>query len=457
MPPRGRGSPVLLEPAMIAAAMHELQSAEPPDPANVAEFDSWARSVPPVTITVDQRDRLSELFSYGALSTLAPGAARALRVGASGLAAPAAQARAARIAEALGAETPADAVKRMNDGEAARGGGGFSIHATATSFAALRLGTLPRANALARRSPPHLLQIAAGGGGYSTSDFAMTLGNAVRRSLTATVALYEPVYERIASVEAARDFRREDVVSIGVPGEMAEIAEGGSFPSVEWTERRESLTAKTFGRRCSLSTHIMVNDDVGLLRAMIEAMSAMIAVVPDRLIIQLLAQNNWAGPTLSDGSPLFSNAHKNSGEPATLSEVAVRRARRQMLAQADKSTPLASDLRVLVTGPENAEMAELLGRSDLASFTGPNGSLRPFIEHAQFRLAPSTGPIGSRWWLFQNPGPGSSLHVRFIGGNAMPRVFVPPQSDPLQFDFVVWHPGVSAGVVGFENAYSNPG
>jgi hypothetical protein len=111
-------------------------------------------------------------------------------------------------------------------------------------------------------------------------------------------------WAREGQVEDFRDHRR---VALSAAPSLAKVNEGGEYTHGTLTDASETIRVDKYGRVVSLSREAMVNDDLGELARLPNAMGQAAARKEADLVYSLLIDN----PNMRDGTPLFDSAHGN--------------------------------------------------------------------------------------------------------------------------------------------------
>lgn len=146
---------------------------------------------------------------------------------------------------------------------------------------------------------------------HTTSDFPLLLGDLVNRTLRATYTAVPSALKQIARQSNARDFRAKHRLQLSEGPRLERTNEASEFKSGTLVEAKESYSVATYGKIFSISRQALVNDDLGAFTDLSRRLGQAAAATEAQLLADLFAANSGAGPTMSDGQPLFSTAHKN--------------------------------------------------------------------------------------------------------------------------------------------------
>ncbi|MFM9860553.1 HK97 family phage prohead protease [Pseudoxanthobacter sp. M-2] len=146
---------------------------------------------------------------------------------------------------------------------------------------------------------------------HTTSDFPLLLGDLVNRTLRATYMAVPSALKQIARQSNARDFRAKHRLQISEGPRLEKVNEAGEFRSGTLVEAKESYAVATYGKIIPISRQALVNDDLGAFTDLSRRLGQAAAATEAQLLADLFAANAGAGPTMSDGQPLFHTTHKN--------------------------------------------------------------------------------------------------------------------------------------------------
>lgn len=146
---------------------------------------------------------------------------------------------------------------------------------------------------------------------HTTSDFPLLLGDLVNRTLRATYTAVPSALKQIARQSNARDFRAKHRLQLSEGPRLEKVNEAGEFKSGTLVEAKESYAVATYGKIIPISRQALVNDDLGAFTDLSRRLGQAAAATEAQLLADLFAANAGAGPTMSDGQPLFHMTHKN--------------------------------------------------------------------------------------------------------------------------------------------------
>jgi hypothetical protein len=253
----------------------------------------------------------------------------------------------------------------------------------------------------------------------TTSDFPGLLKNVADRSLQELVAADSPV-RTLCRPREVRDFRTIEAITFSGPGSLDEVREGGEVRHAPPAERREVGRVKTFARAISITREALINDDLGAFAEPMRLFATAVAETEARAFVANFAPNGsgW-GPTMSDGNPLFSAAHKNVTTGPVSSED-LGHARKTLREQELPGGGLARVTpKFLLVGPARETEAERV--LSLASVATDEAN-RPVFGNV-LRLLVEPRLSGSPWLLCADPEEAAIFEFATLANTGgMPRV-----------------------------------
>ena len=289
---------------------------------------------------------------------------------------------------------------------------------------------------------------------HTTSDFPYLLENAGNKMLEAGYAAMVPTYRSFFAQRSFNDFKAHKFLTAGDFPALAELPEGAEITSGTISEKRESITAKTYARGIPVTRQMLVNDDLSDFADFGTMIGRRVADYENALAYALVNTASGAGPTLTEGSAaVFTTGRGNkAGSGGAIDVTTVGAGRAAMRAQ-ESLDGLKLNLApsVLVTGSAYETAADqLIGVITPAQI----GSVNPFSSLA--KVTDDNIP-GNRWYLFADPAVAPVYVYGYVNGATAPQVRV---YDPVQgrdaivvevvHDFAV-------GAIDYRGGYFNAG
>lgn len=295
---------------------------------------------------------------------------------------------------------------------------------------------------------------------HSTSDFPNLLQGTGQRILLDGYRSAEAAIKRVCRRSTVVDFRAKAILRLGEAPKLLKVPESGEITSGTRAEAKESYRAFTYGRMFSISRESLVNDDLGAFGDFFAAFGQAAAAMEAQVLIDLLAANSGAGPTMEDTNPLFDAT--NHGNKATsggaISDTTLGAARLALRTakglDAETIIEVAPRSLLVPAAIENtAEKYLALLYPAQASNVNPfaGGRLELLVEP---RL---DGVSATRWYLFGDPALAPVLEYSYLaGGPEGPQIEQRPGWDVLGIEFRAYE-DFGAGAIGYRGAYANDG
>ncbi|MDH0340626.1 prohead protease/major capsid protein fusion protein [Chromobacterium haemolyticum] len=170
-------------------------------------------------------------------------------------------------------------------------------------------------------SRPELVDLALNnnrsGGMQTTSDFTVILANVANRSMMQGYTLAGQTFWPLVRRTSAPDFKEQSRLQVGHAVALKEVNEAGEFEIGQLNDATaERYKLRTFGRIINISRHVIINDDLSVFNDLSAGFGRSAANLESNLVWGLILSS---AARLSDGKPLFDDAHGNQGAAAELS------------------------------------------------------------------------------------------------------------------------------------------
>ena len=289
---------------------------------------------------------------------------------------------------------------------------------------------------------------------HTRDDFPALLTESGTRALLASYDVAASAFKTVSRRSDAPDFRPISRIRFGnFPG-LQEVLEHGEVTFGSSQEAKESYSVKTYARSFGVTRQSLINDDLSALADFTRLAGRAAAEAEAGVFIALLAQNSGAGPTLSDGDPLFHANHGNlAGAGGAINVTTLAAARKAIRDQKglDGSTPIGGTPRYLLVG--NAKETE--GEQVLAALSPTQlSNVNPFSGRLELLVEPRLA--GNVWYVFCDAGSLPVLEYAYLQGQQGPRLKVMEQATVLGVVFQVVH-DFGAGVLDHRGCFKNPG
>lgn len=271
----------------------------------------------------------------------------------------------------------------------------------------------------------------------STSDFPMILSGVVDKSLRRGFETEAGTHNLWVRRGSAKDFKPMTRVILGSAPDLDLVVEGGEYRYGTFVEDKSAFSVAKYGKIIKCTWELIVNDDLGALTRIPQAMGMAARRAEADLIYDLLSLNSGAGQTMQDGQPLFHASHNNTASLSTgvLDLVALNAARVKLRRQtAVGGGPLNLEPRFLIVSPEMEGQAETVVASTTRfSAGGAESSAAGWVSGlkviAEPRLASNVA------YLATSPDLVDTAEVATLDGHDAPEL---SQREGFHIDTIEW-------------------
>jgi phage major head subunit gpT-like protein len=260
---------------------------------------------------------------------------------------------------------------------------------------------------------------------HTTSDFATYLSAVIRKRFYDVYRAAASDWRRYSSTHNMTDFRPENLVGLTEFSDLLEVMEEEDYKyGTVGQMTGPQLELRTYGRLLQISRKAMINDDLGKLAMLPDAMARAAARTLQNKVLSMLT----TAQTAYDGNPFFdAGTHGNAGTGA-LAEATLQTAILALLGQTNQNgDPLAiseSDMELVVPIGLKFTAARIVNSAVVeqsAAGTGTINVLQQAVRvHTERLLTDQTD-----WYL----------HSRIEGSDAAPvnTAFLNGQQEPAMF------------------------
>lgn len=223
------------------------------------------------------------------------------------------------------------------------------------------------------------------------------------------------------------DFKPSTRVGLGAADELLPMTEMGEFKSSKTTDMGQQTTVHTFGREWTLTRKSIINDDLSVLARLPAAYGA----AARRTI------NKQAYDLLTNGSGIFTSAHKNSGT-GTLSIASLKAAKAAMSKQKDPSGKMYLNIQpvyLIVPAELEVEAATLIASA--VDPTKNNAYPNPFANRLTVVADPNIEDPNA-WYLAAAPGVLPGIEVTYLNGQENPTMRTFTDTDVLGIKYQIY-------------------
>lgn len=307
-------------------------------------------------------------------------------------------------------DDPATIIRRQSDALAFRMGGGGEPAADVRPFLNLSLrdmavDSLTRAGVSTRGMSAD--EVFTRAGEHTTSDFALTVSNAMNKVALDTYRAAESQLKTLCRQRTLPNFKDATSIRLGEMGRLEELAESGEITHTSRAESGETMRLKTFARGVTVSRKLMIDDDLGLLGDMTAALGEAAAQTEADILVALLTGN----PNLLDGNPVFHASRGNIGTADGPSVASLTESRLAMRTRKglDGATIIAAAPRcVLVPATLETDAEQVLASIQPSTVDDVN----PFGGKLSLLVEPRL--TGATWYVFADPARLAAMQYAYL-------------------------------------------
>jgi hypothetical protein len=292
------------------------------------------------------------------------------------------------------------------------------------------------------------------GGGHTSSDFPLLLEAASNKMLEAGYAAASPTYRQFFAQRAFNDFKAHRFLTAGDFPSLLEMTEGGGIAEGTISEKRESITARTYGRQVKITRQMLINDDLGAFGDFSTMIGRRVANDENALAFALVNTASGAGPTLVEGNAaVFTTGRGNrASSAAAISEASLDIGYAAVMgATSLDGLRLNIQPRILLTGTAYRGAA-LRFTSRISPEAGANVGL-----YSDLTPIADANVVGNRWYMFADPAEAPVYVYGYVNGQTAPMVRVHqyvPGTDGIAVELV--H-DFGVGAIDFRGGFFNAG
>lgn len=258
--------------------------------------------------------------------------------------------------------------------------------------------------------------------GHSTSDFDNLMASTVNRRLLQQYTALPSNHTLLCRVDdQIKDFRLQTGVRLTEFDDLEEVPELGEYKATTFDEEAVSWGVKKYGQTFGLSLEMMINDDLGGFRGIIDKHGRAAHRTERKRITRYFTSDVLA----YDGNNVFhAGTHSNAATDA-LASGAVETGIIAMGSQQDATGNLLGIRpKYLVTGPALQITAQKIVTSEWAwsagqALTGEPNAVKGALQPVVLEDITST----TAWFLVADPVEWPALVLGFLRGRRQPQVF----------------------------------
>jgi hypothetical protein len=276
------------------------------------------------------------------------------------------------------------------------------------------------ARAALARVPAGLSVFQRAGGGMTSSDFPLILGNVTNRVLAAAYAERPQVWREFCQIGNNPDFRPKSVVRLSDAPPLKKVKEGGEYQFGSLGETQESVALEKHGVVVGFSWEMIVNDDLDAFSSLVPSMGRRARLLEEELAFGVLVAN----AAMADGQNLFSVAHANTVASGSIDQAGLTAADLKLGLQKDiKGTPLNLTSTNLIVPLALRETANKYLQPGVVVVPTKGDDVNTF----RGRLKVIASPIldansATKWYMTASAQDAPVVHMAFLTGETGPTV-----------------------------------
>lgn len=258
---------------------------------------------------------------------------------------------------------------------------------------------------------------------YQTqSDFAVALETTMNKVLRAAYATQSDTWSRFCGVASVSDFRAQNWYRSGALSVLDDLTEHGEFKNKAVPDaEKTTISASTKGNIIGISRQTIVNDDIGYVVRMMQALGRAGKLTIESAVYTNLGLNSGLGPTQSDTQPFFHSNRANVNASASAITVAgIEADRAVMRSQRDPNLQEYLDLQPAVMLVPVGKRGDALTINDAQYDPADSKFQKPNTVRGLFRdVIDSPRISGTRRYIFTDVST-PAIVVSFLEGQQEP-------------------------------------
>lgn len=248
-------------------------------------------------------------------------------------------------------------------------------------------------------------------GMHTTSDFPLLLGNTVNRTLRAGYELAPQTWRPLGRQTTVPDFRAVTRAALGDISALEKVNEHGEYKYGTLSEDGAPLKVAKFGKIIAITWESIVNDDLGAMTRIPQALGAAAAQTESDLVWALIL----GATQFVDGKPVFDAEHGNvaasGGAINTTTLAAARAAMRKQKSKAGHFLNIGPEY--LVVGPDKELEAYQFTSSNYVP--AKNADIND-ARNTALTVIVDARITGNQWYLFAAPGVVDTFEYAYLEG-----------------------------------------
>jgi ATP-dependent protease ClpP protease subunit len=303
-------------------------------------------------------------------------------------------------------------------------------------------------------APHELVNKAFSMSGTSSSDLPYILENVANKSLLKGYEEAPVSFRQWTGTMQVKDFKQASLVKMSNFGDIEDIPEGAEFKNGKFSDKKETVSIDTKGKKFTVTRNAMINDDLSALTVIPMKMTSAVARRMNKDVYDRLTFNSLVGPVMNEDSKAVfhldhSNLIANSG---VISVTSLDAADQKLLNMPlPKSEPDADTQysgisgRYIITGTLNRLTALQVLNSGVDISKSINNVYNPFtglipIFDPYLQSILTANSKSYAWYLAADYNQMDTISVAYLQGNTTPtlRSSVSGVGDPLGMSWDIY-------------------
>lgn len=290
---------------------------------------------------------------------------------------------------------------------------------------------------------------------HTTSDFPLSLQNALNKELDRRYNEAQPTYRQLARQKTFRDFRPHPMIRPGDFPTLLPVGESGEIKYGTIGEKAETVALAPYAIALSITRQTLINDDIGAIADMIADQGRAVARFEDSTFYaMMLGGSNADGPSLTETSRQVFNTtdltKAGTAAAITIASLSIARAavmKKKSLGGHD----LGIQPTILLVGPDKLTEAQQIVAPIQADQAG---NVNPFA--GQLRVISTAKITGNAWYLFADPADVPNFVYGYLEGAAAPRTRMEEPFGRQGMQLSLEH-DFGVGAIDFRGGFKNAG
>lgn len=304
-------------------------------------------------------------------------------------------------------------------------------------------------------NPDALVRASIQMAGTGSSDLPAVLEDVANKSLQKGYNEAPVTWTAWMSTMEVTDFKTSNLVSMSNFGDIDDLPEGMPFKDGKFSDKKETVSVDTKGKKFTITRNALINDDLGALTRIPRLMTGAVARRQNKDVYDLLTSNSLAGPTMNeDSNSLFDatnhlNVKATSGVPSVSSLAAADRLLMEMPLPKPEPNSTTQYLnatgKYLITGSANMLTTNQLLNTPYDNSKSITGVYNPYtagqivpVYDAYLQALLTAASKANAWYFATDPDVLETFVMAFLQGNRVPTLqgAASGVGDPLGFS---WH------------------